>query len=53
MLNVDAPKKKDTGWKIILFQKYGIDTDICPKCKKGKMLQIKELKRGQKYYPLE
>jgi len=52
-LNVDAPKKKDTDWKIILFQKYGIDTDICPKCKKGKMLQIKELKRGQKYYPLE
>ena len=34
-LNVDAPARKNTDWKTILFQKYGINTDICPKCKKG------------------
>ena len=52
-LKVKAPERKNTDWKTILFQKYGIDTNVCPKCKKGKMLQIEELKRGQKYYPLE
>ncbi len=51
-LDVEAPAKKDKNWKIILSKKYEIDINICPKCKKGKMKTIQELKRGQKYCPL-
>ncbi|MEA3495681.1 MAG: IS91 family transposase [Bacteroidota bacterium] len=52
-LDAKAPPKKDKDWKIIMKEKYGVEPDICPKCKKGKMLLIIELKRGQEYYPLE
>ena len=52
-LNVTAPDKKDTNWKIILQNKYGINPDVCPKCKKGKMIEIIKLEKGQKYYQLE
>lgn len=52
-LGVRALQKKDKDWKVILFEKYGVDISVCPKCKKGKMVTIQELKRGQKYYPLE
>ena len=51
-LDVESPAKKDKNWKIILSKKYEIDINICPKCKKGKMKTIQELKRGQKYCPL-
>ncbi len=52
-LNVVAPAKKDKEWKSILSEKYNIDFDICPKCKKGEMLTIKKLERGEEYYSLE
>ena len=52
-LNVEAPVKKDKDCKTILKQKYNIDFDICPKCKKGEMRTIKKLERGEKYYSLE
>ena len=51
-LGVNAPAKKDKNWKIILSEKYGIEVNICPKCKKGKMKTFQELKRGQNYCPL-
>lgn len=52
-LNVEAPPKVDTDWKTVLEKKYGVNPDRCPKCKKGQMKTIHELKRGQEYYPLE
>ena len=52
-LNAAAPPKKVKDWKSILSEKYNIDFDICPKCKKGKMIIIKKLERGEEYYSLE
>lgn len=52
-LVVDIPQRKDKDWKVILFEKYGVDITACPKCKKGEMVTIQKLIRGQKYYPLE
>ena len=50
-LKTDAPQKKPTDWKTVLINKYGINPDICPKCKKGDMKTIQNLERGQEYYP--
>ncbi len=52
-IDVEAPQKKDTNWKTIMSEKYNVNFDICPKCKKGKMLIVLKLERGQKYYQLE
>ncbi len=52
-LKTEAPEMRDTDWKTILSEKYEINFDLCPKCKKGKMVTIQSLERGQKYYPLE
>jgi len=52
-LKTEAPEKRDTDWKTILSEKYEINFDMCPKCKKGAMKTIQRLERGQKYYSLE
>lgn len=52
-LQAEVPAEKSSDWKTILKEKYDVDHDICPCCKKGKMVQIIELKRGQTYYQLE
>ena len=50
-LNADTPRKQPTDWRTVLSNKYGINPDICPKCKKGNMKTIQKLEIGQKYYP--
>jgi len=52
-LKSEAPRAPSTDIKTIIIEKYGIDPDICPVCKKGKMQQIIELERGQEYNQLE
>ena len=52
-LNVQAPEIKNRDITTILREKYGVERDSCPHCKKGKMVQVRELKRGEKFYPLE
>jgi len=52
-LNAEAPPKVDSDWKTVLEKIYGVNPNICPKCKKGEMKTIQKLERGQTYYPLE
>lgn len=52
-LNVLAPVVKSKDISTILREKYGVERNNCPHCKKGEMVQVRELKRGEKYYPLE
>lgn len=52
-LKAKAPCIKSLEKKDILKEKYNIDIDLCPVCKKGKMLHYIELMPGQMYYQRE
>ena len=53
ILKAEARPEKSLDKKIIIKEIFGVDIELCPICKKGKMQTIIELKRGQKYYKLE
>ena len=53
IFKAEARPEKSLDKKIIIKEMFGVDIELCPICKKGKMQTIIELKRGQKYYKLE